>query len=251
MNKLSNFICCVYNELTHSSGYEASAVLVCELFCEHTQASVLVLEEGTTKPPLFNTSGANKPIGNLQDAKFVYGLAVAAAAIPQAQTNISLAGMMEGEHSGSAAMVVPIYADRVRLGSFIAISKREFSHEELTMGKMAGSLLAANLYALKNENEAVAVKDASAVRAAIGTLSYSELEAATEVFNRLNQDEGNIVASAIAAESNGKVTRSAIVNALRKLESAGLLESHSMGVKGTFIKIKTPALREGLRKMIR
>ncbi|MDX5324286.1 MAG: GTP-sensing pleiotropic transcriptional regulator CodY, partial [Exiguobacterium sp.] len=33
------------------------------------------------------------------------------------------------------------------------------------------------------------------------------------------------------------ITRSVIVNALRKLESAGVIESRSLGMKGTYIKI--------------
>ena len=32
------------------------------------------------------------------------------------------------------------------------------------------------------------------------------------------------------------ITRSVIVNALRKLESAGVIESRSLGMKGTYIK---------------
>ncbi|MFB8734491.1 hypothetical protein ACEQPO_13015 [Bacillus sp. SL00103] len=33
------------------------------------------------------------------------------------------------------------------------------------------------------------------------------------------------------------ITRSVIVNALRKLESAGVIESRSLGMKGTYIKV--------------
>ena len=33
------------------------------------------------------------------------------------------------------------------------------------------------------------------------------------------------------------ITRSVIVNALRKLESAGVIESRSLGMKGTHIKV--------------
>ncbi|MCY0903018.1 MAG: hypothetical protein OWU32_12700, partial [Firmicutes bacterium] len=33
------------------------------------------------------------------------------------------------------------------------------------------------------------------------------------------------------------ITRSVIVNALRKLESAGVIESRSLGMKGTYIRV--------------
>jgi transcriptional pleiotropic repressor len=42
------------------------------------------------------------------------------------------------------------------------------------------------------------------------------------------------------------VTRSVIVNALRKLESAGIIESRSLGMKGTFIKVLSPLFLEDI-----
>ncbi|MGV3096586.1 GTP-sensing pleiotropic transcriptional regulator CodY, partial [Staphylococcus borealis] len=39
-----------------------------------------------------------------------------------------------------------------------------------------------------------------------------------------------------------------IVNALRKLESAGVIESRSLGMKGTFIKVKKEKFLEELER---
>lgn len=58
-------------------------------------------------------------------------------------------------------------------------------------------------------------------------------------------DTGTIVTSKIA-EKYG-MTVSLTVNALRKLESAGVVETRSMGMKGTRIKILNPCLRERLK----
>ena len=69
-----------------------------------------------------------------------------------------------------------------------------------------------------------------------GTLSYSGLEAVEHVFRELNGNEGLLVASKIA-DRERNYSRSVIVNALRKLESAGIIESRSLGMKGTYIKI--------------
>jgi transcriptional pleiotropic repressor len=38
-----------------------------------------------------------------------------------------------------------------------------------------------------------------------------------------------------------------IVNALRKLESAGIIESRSLGMKGTHIKVRSPLFIDDLR----
>ena len=48
-------------------------------------------------------------------------------------------------------------------------------------------------------------------------------------------DTAILVASKIADRVG--ITRSVIVNALRKFESAGVIESRSSGMKGTYIKV--------------
>ena len=45
------------------------------------------------------------------------------------------------------------------------------------------------------------------------------------------------------------ITRSVIVNALRKFESAGIIESRSSGMKGTYIKVRNDVVFEEVRKM--
>ena len=84
------------------------------------------------------------------------------------------------------------------------------------------------------------------VQIAFSTLSYSELEAIVNILSELKGMEGLLVASKIADRVG--ITRSVIVNALRKFESAGLIETKSLGMKGTYIKIKNEFLLEELHK---
>ena len=44
------------------------------------------------------------------------------------------------------------------------------------------------------------------------------------------------------------ITRSVIVNALRKLESAGIIESRSLGMKGTYLKVLITDIFEEVKK---
>ena len=90
---------------------------------------------------------------------------------------------------------------------------------------------------------------ASLVKAAIGVLSYSELEAVVHIFSEIEGLEGLLIASKIAEKHH--LSRSAIVNGLRKLESAGLIEARSLGVKGTYIKILNEQLIIELSKFDR
>ena len=86
-----------------------------------------------------------------------------------------------------------------------------------------------------NEENEEEKRKVSIVRSAINTLSYSELEAILHIFDELDGNEGILVASRIADRVG--ITRSVIVNALRKFESAGVIESRSSGMKGTYIKV--------------
>ena len=85
------------------------------------------------------------------------------------------------------------------------------------------------------------------VQMAISSLSYSELEAIEHIFEELNGSEGLLVASKIADRVG--ITRSVIVNALRKLESAGVIESRSLGMKGTYIKVLNDKFLMELEKL--
>ena len=76
--------------------------------------------------------------------------------------------------------------------------------------------------------------------------SYSEYQAVEKIFEELDGDRGLLVASKIADQL--EITRSVIVNAIRKLESAGVIESNSLGMKGTHIRVLNPYLRECLDK---
>jgi transcriptional pleiotropic repressor len=78
-------------------------------------------------------------------------------------------------------------------------------------------------------------------------LSYSEMEAVEHIFDELEGKEGLLVASKIADRVG--ITRSVIVNALRKLESAGVIDTRSLGMKGTYIRILNDQLIQGIEQL--
>ena len=67
------------------------------------------------------------------------------------------------------------------------------------------------------------------------------------IFEELNGMEGILVASKIADKVG--ITRSVIVNALRKFESAGVIESRSSGMKGTYIKVLNDMVFDEVEKL--
>lgn len=97
-----------------------------------------------------------------------------------------------------------------------------------------------------NEENAEIIRKQQIVKSAISTLSSSELEAIRHIFKELDGMEGILVASKIADRVG--ITRSVIVNALRKFESAGVIESRSSGMKGTYIKVINDSVFEEIEK---
>ena len=98
-----------------------------------------------------------------------------------------------------------------------------------------------------NEENAEETRKVQIVKSAISTLSFSELEAITHIFEELDGNEGILVASKIADRVG--ITRSVIVNALRKFESAGVIESRSSGMKGTYIKVLNDVVFDELKAL--
>lgn len=153
----------------------------------------------------------------------------------------------ECDHPDKIATIVPIISGGERLGTLVlARFGREFNEEALILAEYSATIVGMEI--LRSDNEVVEeeARKKSIVQMALGTLSYSELEAMEHIFNELEGSEGLLVASKIADRVG--ITRSVIVNALRKLESAGVIESRSLGMKGTHIKILNDKLVNELKK---
>ena len=143
--------------------------------------------------------------------------------------------------------VIPINSGGDRLGTLVlARFGREFTEEDLVLGEYSATIVGMEILRSKSEEIEIEARKKSVVQMAIGTLSYSELEAMEHIFNELDGDEGLLVASKIADRVG--ITRSVIVNALRKFESAGVIESGSLGMKGTHIRILNDKLMDELMK---
>jgi len=132
---------------------------------------------------------------------------------------------------------------------------RDFDEAEILAVKVALSVCIVLLKSRDGQNAADKKRRMESVRSVINTLSFSELEAATHVMKALldgsdasaGQVEGLLVAGNIADKLG--FTRSIVTGALRKLEGAGFIETRSLGMKGTYIRVKDLLLVEELGKL--
>lgn len=131
---------------------------------------------------------------------------------------------------------VPINGNRERLGTLhLARFSTNFTDDDLVIAEYSATIIGMEIIRMKSMEIEEEARKKAVVQLAIGTLSYSEIEAVEHIFEELDGNEGLLVASKIADKVG--ITRSVIVNALRKFESAGIIESRSLGMKGTHIKI--------------
>ena len=150
--------------------------------------------------------------------------------------NLQTLGFTEEEVKGYKAIITPIDIAGERLGTlFIYKNNQMYEIDDIILSEYGTTVVGLEMLRSVNEESAEESRKEHIVQSAISTLSYSELEAIIHIFDELNGTEGILVASKIADRVG--ITRSVIVNALRKFESAGVIESRSSGMKGTYIKV--------------
>lgn len=144
--------------------------------------------------------------------------------------------------------IVPIFNGDKRFGTMIfARYELLFTDEDLALAEYGSTVIGLEMRRKREEELLHEKRLLEQVIGAIDTLSYSEIEAIIRIFENIKEDEVVLVTSKIA-DTYG-ITRSVVVNALRKLESAGVITSRSLGMKGTRIKITNPKLRAEISKI--
>lgn len=152
--------------------------------------------------------------------------------------------------NNKVSTVVPIIGGGERLGTLIlAKFDINFTDGDLILAEYGATVVGMEILRAKAERMEEDARKKAAVQVALATLSYSELDAVKHIFKQLDGEEGLLVASKIADRVG--ITRSVIVNALRKFESAGVIESKSLGMKGTYIRVLNDHLLDELEKLDR
>ena len=150
--------------------------------------------------------------------------------------NLQTLGFSAELARGYQAIVSPIDIAGERLGTlFIYKQDEEYEIDDIILSEYGTTVVGLEMLRSVNEESAEETRKEQIVQSAISTLSFSELEAIIHIFEERDGMEGILVASKIADRVG--ITRSVIVNALRKFESAGVIESRSSGIKVTYIKV--------------
>ena len=242
------------NKLLHNSS--SSKVVfndICDVLTEILQSNILVI----SKKGKVLGSSVSKGIDEIQElivdevGGFIDPLLnerLLGILSTKENVNLETLGFEHTETDRYQAIITPIDIAGERLGTvFMYRKEHHYEIDAIILVEYGTTVVGLEMMRSVNEENAEETRKVSIVKSAISTLSFSELEAIQHIFDELDGSEGILVASKIADRVG--ITRSVIVNALRKFESAGVIESRSSGMKGTYIKVLNDVVFDELKKM--
>ena len=135
------------------------------------------------------------------------------------------------------AMIAPISMAGSRLGTlFVYRCKDPFSIDDIILTEYSTTVIGLAMQRAESEELSEETHKTQDVMAAMHTLSKLEVKAVLSVLNELDGKKEGILVTSRLADKVG-ITRSVIVNALKKCESAGIIHTKSSGMKGTTVQI--------------
>lgn len=156
----------------------------------------------------------------------------------QENVNLETLGI---EGCGNQAMIAPVIIAGERLATLVAYRKSApYDIDSIILVEYGAVITGMELVHEQNIAEERATGKEENIQSAVRVMSSSEREAAWYVLNEMKGEDGILVASRLAQKEH--LTRSVIVNTLRKMESSGVLVSRSSGMKGTYVHFLNPAL---------
>lgn len=228
---------------------------ICRVLCEILNSNVLVISKKGKVLGIGEATGVESitelivgHVGGFIDSMLNERI----LAILSTKENVNLAtlGFEEVDVRKFQAIITPIEIAGERLGTlFIYKCDKPYDIDDIILCEYGTTVVGLEMLRAVNEESAEESRKLAVIKSAINTLSYSEMEAVVHIFEELNGMEGILVASKIADRVG--ITRSVIVNALRKFESAGVIESRSSGMKGTYIKVLNDMVFEEVDKLKR
>lgn len=162
--------------------------------------------------------------------------------------NLLTLGFTSGNERKYKALIAPVDIAGERLGTlFMYKCINDYDIDDIILCEYGATVVGLEMMSSVCNENAEDERKKKIVKSAISTLSASELQAIKAVFDALDGTEGILVASRIADYTG--ITRSVIVNALKKFDSAGVISTKSSGMRGTKIKVLNEAVFDAIKRL--
>jgi transcriptional pleiotropic repressor len=188
----------------------------------------------------------------MEELASALGCAVEVTA-PLGETPLSAGHSASATHSGRGGVVEPttkmVLQGPSGPAGILTLRRAEadLSEDEWLLAEYGATIISLLMGRAREVRAATRDRQRMQVSAAIEALSYSELIAAQRLFAEIHENQGLVITSHVADEMG--ITRSVIVNALRKLESAGVIQTRSLGMKGTHIRVLNDQLKNAFEAL--
>lgn len=150
--------------------------------------------------------------------------------------NLETLGFGKEDITGYEALITPISIGGERLGTLFLYRRQDsFSIEDIIISEYSTTVVGLEMLRSVQEESDLEEHKKKNFSSALTTLTPLEQKAVAYVIHELGGGPGTLVTSKLASRIG--ITRTVIVNALRKLESAGLIKTRSSGMKGTHIEV--------------
>ncbi len=151
--------------------------------------------------------------------------------------NLNMLGMDKTEANMYFMMVTPVDMAGKRLGSLIVYRKKDgFSIDDVILNEYAATIIGLAMQRSVSEERYEEHHKEEDVATALETLSKLEKKAILSVLDEMGNQKEKVIVTSKLADQVG-ITRSVLVNALKKCAGAGVLQTKSAGKKGTVVKI--------------
>lgn len=226
---------------------------ICSVLCEILKSNVLVISKKGKVLGVGDGEGVESITELIVDqvGGFIDGMLnerLLGILSTKENVNLETLGFESRDVNKFEAIITPIEIAGERLGTlFIYKCEEQYDIDDIILCEYGTTVVGLEMLRAVSEENAEETRKLAVIKSAINTLSYSEMEAVVHIFEELNGMEGILVASKIADRVG--ITRSVIVNALRKFESAGVIESRSSGMKGTYIKVLNDMVFDEVEKL--
>lgn len=145
-------------------------------------------------------------------------------------------------------IITPVVGSRERQGTLLfARTQNPFDEEDMVLAEYSATIVALEVMHARQQHKEEEGRQRALAHLAVESLSFSELQAAKYLLDAVRESPDGIVVSSQIADEHG-VTRSVIVNSIRKLESAGTIESRSLGMKGTHLRVMNMFVEEEINR---
>jgi transcriptional pleiotropic repressor len=142
--------------------------------------------------------------------------------------------------------IVPVFCNFAKIAGILMIRyDSPFASDEEVLCEHTATIISLELMRREQERTKKRSFEIAQAHLAVCSLTFSELKAVSSILDMLPEKEGVIFLNAVSKETY--VTQSTASSALKKMESAGVMQTKSQGVKGKYVNIVNNYLDEEVK----